>query len=792
MAQLAISAEDLSDVSDFTLRRGSGSDVIDLLADDGSGNQVVRHTRAANGIGALVSYDPAGNTASEWEVLMLVRVFDDGTGDFGITACPLMRIHDPGGGFEGAGIGFAQGTNADSVANVTGGTLITPGDLFVSGTGFDTSTYFFIRVRFETDGSNTDMFVRYWQEGDSEPGTWSHTAADVATNGYAGQAGYAGYGIKGESSVIHIRYMAFGTAGDSAPLPSPALEDSVTEGADAADTVDAPAAAEGTPAAEAADAADSVSAAVRHAIARSEPADAGSALAAILLAGVSGSEGGSAGASADASGLVIDATVAESADAGDSYVLTRTVTPALASQVPGGTVAVVLENFLGTAYTVELDDVSVDSYVTNKTAAGFDLEMPSLIDDFVAGGAFGETPWETPLILRVTESGVPAEASLSVDPPDVDGPTHWQFDAAGVPDPSGPKDPQSVLPQGTENGDYARLLVLTGVLDDVLDNGHLSWTDPGRVMCTVYFNDEGHWSEHLFYVYPKNVTLSEPAQAADAPAGEASVSVSVADGADAADAPVGTTAIPIAVGEAASGDDLVSLMARMLAAADGAAEAAVAQSVEASASVTVADGAHSGESVAGVHQALVTVVGGGAQSGEAPDLLGALDVTLSEGGSAGDAVQLTGQFALTVEAGADADFAASVRQALSVVALEAAAGGFAVSVTQQLARSLSAGASAGDLAERDRVVEQVSVSEGASAGETSSLQALQVAAAVTEAAVADLVVYAVARSGLELAEGAEAAFTVTGSLDSERFVITGELRIENATPVIRVTSINRN
>ena len=213
--QRYVDAEDLSDVGSITQRRGSGSDVVDLLADDGSGNQVIRLTRAANAIGGLYSYDPVGFVGPEQEILMLGRIFDDGTGDFGLTLAPGLRMHDPGGGFISAGAGFAQNANLDTVANHNA-QVSTPGDLFQQSTGFDPTALIWLRVRLETDGAASDLFVKVWADGDPEPGTWTYTVQDYS-NGYADQPGYMGFVAKGSAAVIHIHYMGFGFDGSAAP-----------------------------------------------------------------------------------------------------------------------------------------------------------------------------------------------------------------------------------------------------------------------------------------------------------------------------------------------------------------------------------------------------------------------------------------------------------------------------------------------------------------------------------------------------------------------------------------------
>lgn len=183
------------------------STAISYTAETGSGlgGKLLQQAHTAEGVGGL-SWDDAGS-AADVEILAKVRLHSD------------TSTIDYGAGLHLRGSGASGSANAYHVSLDLGGQQVNIGRnvagsyaSIVSSVAFTFTYDQWVWIRFRVNG--TAIKVRWWLDGNSEPGTWNveTTNSDVTGAGTTGVYTYDG---------IDDQYDFFSVDNDGGTAPSP-------------------------------------------------------------------------------------------------------------------------------------------------------------------------------------------------------------------------------------------------------------------------------------------------------------------------------------------------------------------------------------------------------------------------------------------------------------------------------------------------------------------------------------------------------------------------------------------
>lgn len=325
-----------------------------------------------------------------------------------------------------------------------------------------------------------------------------------------------------------------------------------------------------------------------------------------------------------------------------------------------------------------------------------------------------------------------------------------------------------------------------------------------------------HWTQAVIFVYEPDVgggsvegSVAQAAAGGDVAGSVARLPASHAQAASAGIDLADTVRRALAASQAGAADDAVSSRVRALrstsqGAAGESAHASVLRAVE-----TITAGGSSADNAIAWLRALVSAeqAAAGAAAADAlvsmrvalaqgaagsdaatGDILGSLEVNTSSGAAGGDVSATLATFAVSIHqtaAGAESGAAA----ARLLLGLEhAAAAGLSVDVSADVVRSISEGAAGAASQDREVFGQRVSVVQAAAGSDGMSAAQRAVAAAI-QSAIGDGIAYAIQAGLLNIEQGAAAGFSATAVLESDRFVLVGEVRIDSQSPVIRVVSI---
>lgn len=329
---------------------------------------------------------------------------------------------------------------------------------------------------------------------------------------------------------------------------------------------------------------------------------------------------------------------------------------------------------------------------------------------------------------------------------------------------------------------------------------------------TTFDSAQWHQTRLLTYETTSGAVEGSVAQAAaggDVAGSVARLPVSHAQAASAGIDLSDTVRRALAASQAGAADDAVSSRVRALrstsqGAAGESAQVSVLRAVETIAaggssadnalaslrSLVSAEQAGAGAAAADALLSLQVELAQGAAGGDAAtgDILGSLEVNTSSGAAGGDVSATLATFAVSIHqtaAGAESGAAA----ARLLLGLEhAAAAGLSVDVSADVVRSISEGAAGAASQDREVFGQRVSVVQAAAGSDGMSAAQRAVAAAI-QSAIGDGIAYAIQAGLLNIEQGAAAGFSATAVLESDRFVLVGEVRIDSQSPVIRVVSI---
>jgi hypothetical protein len=156
----------------------------------------------------------SGLSAADQEVLMLARRSSNVTFQL---AFARMASNDSRTAVGGGLLGNGDSSNS-VMEQYAANTLSTLGTAASHGLGNPVNNWIWIRVRAATG----TVYLRMWNDGDAEPGTWLRTETTTVTG-----ANRQGFGIwhrnAADSCVQDIAWFSVASDGDTAPGPSPAV-----------------------------------------------------------------------------------------------------------------------------------------------------------------------------------------------------------------------------------------------------------------------------------------------------------------------------------------------------------------------------------------------------------------------------------------------------------------------------------------------------------------------------------------------------------------------------------------
>lgn len=196
MATGFIDASDLADLTDFVI---SGTEAAGALVTDLGDDAIEIYRGPSAGVAVTMRYTAVGPT-TEQEVVALCRAGQTN----GWSMAAGVRVDSDHAGW------FASTFGTDTYPATNPGTGIAG---MSTALDIDESAYHWRRVRIETNGATSDLKIKMWPDGVSEPAAWDYEASHNDVQ----DAGYIGFGLREPDAAMYCRAFGYATDGETAP-----------------------------------------------------------------------------------------------------------------------------------------------------------------------------------------------------------------------------------------------------------------------------------------------------------------------------------------------------------------------------------------------------------------------------------------------------------------------------------------------------------------------------------------------------------------------------------------------